>query len=52
VTVSPIEWDAETGQKDDAGRPAPTALSGFLLLINPEHSASERYRTNVPTFDR
>jgi hypothetical protein len=52
VTISLIEWDAEPGQKDHAGRPAPTALPDFTLLISPEHGAPGQYRTKAQTFDR
>jgi hypothetical protein len=52
VTISVIEWDAEPGQKDDAGRPASTALADFTVLLNPEQAAAGEYRTRVRTFDR
>ncbi|SDF46627.1 hypothetical protein SAMN05216553_101767 [Lentzea fradiae] len=51
VTVALIDWDAEPGQEDVGGRPAPTALPDFTLLINPETSTGG-YRTEVDTFDR
>ncbi|WP_328446218.1 MULTISPECIES: hypothetical protein [unclassified Amycolatopsis] len=51
VTIALIEWDAEPGQKDTAGRPAPTALPDFVLLLNPDRGAG-RYRTEIRTFDR
>jgi hypothetical protein len=52
VIVSLIDWGAEPGQRDDSGRPAPTALPDFTLLINPEHDTATHYRTSVDTFDR
>ncbi|WP_432824446.1 hypothetical protein [Dactylosporangium sp. CA-092794] len=52
VTISLIEWEAEPGQRDDAGAPAPTALPDFTLLINPEDGAAGGYRINLHTFDR
>jgi len=51
VTVTLIEWDAEPGQKDADGKPCPTALPDFVLLINPEQD-SGHYRTEIQTFER
>lgn len=52
VTIAVIAWDDEPGQKDEQGRPLPTALSDFTLLINPEQDPASPYRTKVATFDR
>jgi len=52
VTIFLIDWEAEPGQADDAGRPAPTALPDFAILINPENHANREYRTQVQTFER
>jgi hypothetical protein len=52
VTISLIDWGAEPGQRDNAGRPVLTALPDFTLLINPEDGAARNYRSNVQTFDR
>lgn len=52
VTISLIDWGAEPGQKDDSGRPAPTALPDFTLLINPEDGTTGTYRTKIQTFER
>ena len=52
VTIYLIDWEAEPGQADDAGRPAPTALPDFTILINPEDQADREYRTQVQTFER
>lgn len=55
VTVFLIDWAAEAGQQDRAGRPLLTALPDFALLINPvdpDDGAAVPYRTEVQTFDR
>lgn len=52
MTICLIEWDAEPGQKDHAGQPAPSALPDFTLLINPEPVPNDKYRTKIQTFDR
>lgn len=52
VMIHLIDWEAEPGQADDAGRPAPTALPDFAILINPEGQANRDYRTRVQTFER
>ncbi|MBL7490419.1 hypothetical protein I6A60_40195 [Frankia sp. AgB1.9] len=52
VTVNLIDWQAEPGCRDEAGKPAPNALSDFVLLINPERGADTQYRTQIQTFDR
>jgi hypothetical protein len=52
VTISLIDWKAEPGQADDAGRPAPTALPDFVILMDPEGGAGRGYRKEVQTFDR
>lgn len=52
VTISLIDWEAEPGQVDDGGQPAPTALPDFAILINPEGQADREYRTKVETFER
>ncbi|GLW32660.1 hypothetical protein [Actinoplanes regularis] len=52
VAIFLIDWEAEPGQADDAGRPAPTALSDFTILINPEGQPNREYRTQIQTFER
>lgn len=52
VTVCLIEWDAEPGQRDDQGRPLPTALPDFVVLINPAGGPQASYRTELETFER
>lgn len=52
VTIYLIDWEAEPGQVDEAGRQAPTALPDFAILINPEDQADREYRTQVQTFER
>ncbi|MGW4948033.1 hypothetical protein ACWEOZ_41315 [Actinoplanes sp. NPDC004185] len=52
VTIALIDWKAEPGQVDGAGRPAPTALPDFVILVDPEDGAGRGYRTQVRTFDR
>jgi hypothetical protein len=52
VTISLIDWKGEPGQADDAGRPAPTALADFVILIDPEGGVDRGYRTQAQTFER
>lgn len=49
VTVALLDWNAEPGQRDAEGRPAPTALPDFTLLIDPDPGTGP-YRTGIRTF--
>lgn len=52
VTVWLIAWNEEQGQVGETGRPAPSALPDFTLLINPANNRQGNYRTKIETFDR
>ncbi len=52
VTIHLIDWDSEPGARDADGKPAATALPDFVVLINPERTASSSYRTRLQAFDR
>lgn len=51
VNVYMLDWEAESGSKDENGQPTANALPDFLILINPEE-APIQYRQKVLTFDR
>jgi hypothetical protein len=50
VTVHLIEWTEEPGAKTPDGQPSATALSDFVVLLNPA-TADTRHRTKVDTFE-
>lgn len=52
VTIHLIDWGAEPGAKDARGKPASWALPDFVVLINPEDTTGNPYRTRLRTFDR
>ncbi|MEU5192142.1 hypothetical protein AB0G83_34140 [Streptomyces klenkii] len=51
VVVHLIDWQAEAGSQDVAGRPVPGALPDFLVLINPAQPGQDAFRTAVSTFE-
>ncbi|MFE6039904.1 hypothetical protein [Streptomyces sp. NPDC056452] len=51
VVVHLIDWQAEAGSQDEAGRPVPGALSDFVVLINPVQSGQGTFRSVVQTFE-
>ncbi|MDX2563276.1 hypothetical protein PV371_26960 [Streptomyces sp. TX20-6-3] len=51
VVVHLIDWSAEAGSQDDAGRPVPGALPDFVVLINPAQPGWGAFRTAVQTFE-
>jgi hypothetical protein len=51
VTIHMLNWEAEKGAKDTDGNPSATALSDFVVLINPEDEKIH-YRQKIETFDR
>ncbi|GIF02556.1 hypothetical protein [Actinoplanes siamensis] len=51
VTVTIVDWTAESGMCDARGDPLPGALPDFTILVNPEKHPVP-YRTRVETFDR
>ncbi|MGE7386471.1 hypothetical protein ACQKM2_13445 [Streptomyces sp. NPDC004126] len=51
VVVHLIDWQAEPGSQDGAGRPVPGALPDFAVLINPARPGRETFRTAVRTFE-
>lgn len=51
VTVHLIDWTEEPGSKTPDGKPSPTALPDFLVLLNPARAGTV-YRTKVDTFDK
>ncbi|WP_432753981.1 hypothetical protein ACE1OA_34540 [Streptomyces sp. JL2001] len=51
VVVHLIDWQAESGSQDEAGRPVPGALPDFVVLINPAQPGLETLRTAVHTFE-
>jgi hypothetical protein len=52
VTIHVIQWDAEPGAKDTQGKPASGALPDFVVLISPESTTGNPYRTRLQTFDQ
>jgi hypothetical protein len=52
VTIHLIDWDAEPGARDDQGKPASGALPDFVVLISPEETTGNVYRTTLQTFER
>ncbi|MFI8287527.1 hypothetical protein ACIGBL_00140 [Streptomyces sp. NPDC085614] len=51
VVVHLIDWQAEAGSQDAAGRPVPGALPDFVVLINPARPGQGTFRTAVNTFE-
>jgi hypothetical protein len=51
VTIHLIDWAAEPGARDQHGRPGPTALPDFVMLICPPEGDIS-YRTELQTFVR
>ncbi|MFD4320731.1 hypothetical protein [Streptomyces sp. NPDC058548] len=51
VVVHLIDWQAEVGSQDEAGRPVPGALPDFVVLINPAQPGWGAFRTAVHTFE-
>lgn len=51
VTIHMLDWGAEEGARDMDGNISATALSDFVVLINPEVEEVQ-YRQKVETFDR
>jgi hypothetical protein len=52
VTIHLIDRDAEPGARDHQGKPASGALPDFVVLISPEETTGNGYRTMLQTFDR
>ena len=52
VTIHLIDWDAEPGARDDQGKPASAALPDFVVLVSPEQTIGNGYRTTLQTFER
>lgn len=50
VTIHMLDWGAEDGARDASGNPTATALSDFVVLINPEIEKVQ-YRQKIVTFD-
>ncbi len=50
VTIHLIDWPSEPGAKSPDGNPTSTALSDFVILLNPA-ATQTRYRTKVDTFE-
>jgi hypothetical protein len=51
VTVHLIDWAAEPGARDDAGKPAPGALPDIVVLVSPAPDGGS-FRTAVRTFHK
>lgn len=51
VVVHLIDWQAEAGSQDTEGRPVPSALPDFVVLINPAQASQRTFRTAVNTFE-
>jgi hypothetical protein len=51
VTVSVLDWELEPDAVDVRGRPAPSALPDFAVLLNPERGSAATYRTSLYTFE-
>ncbi len=52
VTVHLLDWEAESGAKDEAGQPTAQALPDFVVLVSPEPTPGPSYRVRLETFDR
>lgn len=50
--VSLIDWASEPGMKGAEGNPSPEALPDFVVLLNPEVTGQQIYRSRIQTFDR
>ena len=51
VTVHLIDWPSEPGAISPDGNPTSTALSDFVILLNPT-TTQARYRTKMETFEK
>ncbi|MFJ3882928.1 hypothetical protein ACIPW5_36430 [Streptomyces sp. NPDC090077] len=51
VVVHLIDWQAEAGSQDAAGRPVPGALPDFVVLIDLAQPGQGAFRTAVNTFE-
>ncbi|WP_125591398.1 hypothetical protein [Amycolatopsis balhimycina] len=52
VVVNLIDWKADPNSIGSDGRPLPSALPDFLVLVRPEVSSAGNFRTKVETFVR
>lgn len=52
VVVHMIDWESVPGSRLPDGRPSPTALPDFLILVNPSAGQAAGFREKVETFDR
>ncbi|MFB6706468.1 hypothetical protein ACFCW6_17365 [Streptomyces sp. NPDC056333] len=52
VVIHLIAWEDEPGSTNDDGTPSETALSDFVVLINPAVSEQDTFRSAVETFDQ
>lgn len=52
VLVNLLDWKADPDSVGSDGRPLPSGLPDFLVLIRPEEPATSEYRTAVETFER
>jgi hypothetical protein len=51
ATVHLIDWPEEPGAKTPDGKPAPTALPDFVVLLNPAAPGTQ-FRTKVDTYEK
>ncbi|MFD4231230.1 hypothetical protein [Streptomyces sp. NPDC058545] len=51
VVIHLIAWEDEPGSSNDDGTPSETALSDFVVLINPAVPEQDTFRSAVETFD-
>jgi len=47
-----VGWDDEPGMKEEDGKPMPTALPDFVLLLNPVVGQQVNFRKKVDTFEK
>ncbi|MFF1964683.1 hypothetical protein ACFVW5_13915 [Streptomyces sp. NPDC058232] len=47
-----IAWEDEPGSVNGDGTPSETALSDFVVLINPAASEQDTFRSAAETFDQ
>ncbi|MER5401237.1 hypothetical protein [Streptomyces sp. NPDC002599] len=52
VVIHLIAWEDEPGSVDEDGTPSETALSDFVVLINPATPEQDTFRSAVETFDQ
>ncbi|MFF3415364.1 hypothetical protein ACFYW9_11770 [Streptomyces sp. NPDC002698] len=52
VVIHLIAWEDEPGSVDEDGTPSETALSDFVVLINPAMPEQDTFRSAVETFDQ